>query len=82
MRIADDALPVGTKVQIKGTFERNGETGVTTAPDFHGVIHELGDLDESYTGLQSYIVKLVGIIPPGLNEYWWADATQFDVIED
>ena len=82
MTYAPDALPIGTKVQIKNTFERGGRTGLTAAPDFECVIIELGHIEDSYTGMQSYVVELQGLIPEGLSTQWWADATQFDVMED
>ena len=82
MGYALDALPVGTKVQIKNTFERNGETGLTAAPDFEAVITELGHIEKSRTGLQSYVVELTGLVPDGMMRKWWADETQFDVMED
>jgi hypothetical protein len=83
MSFAYDALPVGTKVRIKPVFTRNGDTSVTVAPDFDGVIVELGHLEDSYTGLQSYVVELVGPIPPEVGKRrWWADETQFNVVEE
>ena len=83
MTLAHDALPIGTKVRINSTFDRNGEVGMqTVAPDFHAVIVGHGDLEDSYTGHQSYVIELTGLIPPEFSsKRWWADATQFEVID-
>ena len=81
MRMADP-LPIGTKVHLKSTFVRDGKTGITLAPDFDAEIIQVGRLEESYTGLQSYVIKIEGPLPEGVPEYAWIDATQFDVVED
>ena len=82
-------LAVGTRVLIRESFERilgDGtlQRGVTRHPGVEALVKEVGDIKESPTGIQSYLVEILppkGELASCQSPMFWVDASQFVVID-